>query len=209
MTPFYDYYNIIVKNEQSIEKIENHLIVLPKDERPKDVMINTMGETGRHIDCFHYDGRNQIDGFITPDLKNMVTAYDNFDMRKDLCEKLYETFPIQHFKFNNQGLTSIAVHLFEQLYGHIEKSDYNRHTQTILDDFYPKALQHTFLDDKPPLIVGQDHIELPKYQMLALDITKDFPSVLVDNKHPFPMYSILYIIKLSLLMANSKWGNTI
>ena len=186
----HDYYNIIVKNEQSIEEIENHLIVLPKDERTKDVMINTMGETGRHIDCFHYDGRNQIDGFITPDLKNMVTAYDNFDMRKDLCEKLYETFSIEHFKFTNQGLTSIAVHLFEQLYGHIEKSDYNRHTQTILDDFYPKALQHTFLDDKPPLIVGQDHIDLPKYPMLALDIAKDFPSVLVDNRHPLPIYSI-------------------
>ena len=47
-------------------------------------MKATMGMTGKSIEYMNYDGRNQINGFITHDLKNMVTNFDNYDMRKEV-----------------------------------------------------------------------------------------------------------------------------
>ena len=135
-------------------------------------MTDTMTRTNTFTEYFHYDGRNQIDGFITPDLKNMVTVNNDYDLRKKIFDQLYEKFPVDAFTFNNQGLTSIAVNIFKQLYGYIPKSDHNRQVTTIIDDYYPKALQHTFYIDKDTE-QGQHDI--------TLDIAKDFPAVLLTN----------------------------
>ena len=93
----------------------NYLIVLPDGKKGKDIMVETMQMTNTYIEYFHHDGRNQIDGFITPDLKNMVSVNNDYDLRKNICDQLFEKYPVDSFNFNNQGLTSIAVNLFKQL----------------------------------------------------------------------------------------------
>ena len=120
--------NNVVKQKNDYS---NYLIVLPDGQKGKDIMIETMQMTNTYIVYFHYDGRNQIDGFITPDLKNMVSVNNDYDLRKNICDQLFEKYPIDAFNFNNQGLTSIAVNLFKQLYGHTPKSNYNRYVTTI------------------------------------------------------------------------------
>ena len=77
-----DYYNIInhskkcaiFANSDKTKDYENYLIVLPDGHSGKDMMVETMQRAQTYIEYFHYDGRNQIDGFITPDLKNMVSV---------------------------------------------------------------------------------------------------------------------------------------
>ena len=138
-----------------------------------------MQRTNTYIECFQYDGGNQIDGFIAHDLKNMVTVINYYDLRKNTCDQLFEKYPVDAFQFNNQGLTSIAVNLFKHLYGHIAKSNYNRYETTIFDDYYPKALQRTFYTEN-------EHA----YKITALDIAKDYPSILLTNEHDIPVYSI-------------------
>ena len=73
----------------------------------------------------------------------------------------------------------IAVNLFKQIYGYIPKSDYNRYVTTIMDDYYPKALQHTFYTDPTS-----------EFQLTAFDIAKDYSSVLLTNKHNIPINNI-------------------
>ena len=190
-----DHFNIInnIKHQLSFSKKskeqkkddDNYLIVLPDGHSRKDMMIDTMQKTHTYIEYFHYDGRNQIDGFITPDLKNMVTVNNDYELRKNICDQLFEKYPVDAFKFNNQGLTLIAVNLFKQLYGHISKSNYNRYVTTIIDDYYPKALQHTFHKEFDPEETTDE-----VYETVALDIAKDYPSVLLTNKHDIPLYSI-------------------
>ena len=138
-----------------------------------------MQKTNTYIEYFYYDGGNQIDGFISPDLKNMVTVNNDYDLRKNICDQLFEKHPVDAFQFNNQGLTSIAVNLFKQLYEHTPKSNYNRYVTTIIDDYYPKALQHTFYTE------DEDTCNIT-----ALDIAKDYPSVLLTNEHDIPVYNI-------------------
>ena len=82
-------------------------------------MIDIMQRTNTYIEYFQYDGGNQINGFITHDLKNMVTVNYDYDLKKNICDQLFEKYPVDAFQFNNQGLTSIAVNLFKQLYGQI------------------------------------------------------------------------------------------
>ena len=190
-----DYYNIInqpkynpdssllFKNIDVKQKKDysNYLIVLPDGCKGRDIMIDTMQRTNTYIEYFYCDRGNQIDGFITHDLKNMVTVNNVYDLRKNLCDQLFEKYPIDAFKFNNQGLKQIAVNLFKQLYGHIPKSNYNRYVTSIIDDYYPKALQHTFYTE--------DKIEV-LYNITALDIAKDYPSVLLTNEHDIPLYNI-------------------
>ena len=145
------------------------------------MMIDAMQRTDTYIEYFQYDGRNQIDRFITPDPKNMVTVNNDYDLTKNMCNQLFEKCPVDAFKFNNQGLTSIAVNLFKQLYGHIPKSNYNRNVTKIIDNYYPKSLQHTFYtEDKKEVI----------YYIIALDIAKDYPSVLLTNEHNILLYKI-------------------
>ena len=50
-------------------------------------MMDAMGMSETYIEYFHYSGRNQIDGSITSDLKNMVTEND-YDLRKNICDQL-------------------------------------------------------------------------------------------------------------------------
>ena len=188
-----DYYNIINQSENNQDRsllfrnvdikqkkgYNNYLIVLPDRFNGKDIMIDTMQRTNTYIKYFHYDGGNQIDGFTTHDLKNMVAVNNDYDLRKSICDQLFEKYPVDAFQFNNQGLTSIAVNLFKQLYGHIPKSNYNRYVTTIINDYYPKVLQHTFYTD-----------DEDTYNIIALDIAKDYASVLLTNEHDIPLYNI-------------------
>ena len=129
-----DYYKVINNNNYSKvftnkasdrdKNYENYLIVLPDGHKGKDMMIETMQRTQTYIEYFHYDGTNQIDGFITPDLKNMVAVNNDYELRENICYQLFEKYPVDAFHFNNQGLTSIAVNLFKQLYGHIPMSSF-------------------------------------------------------------------------------------
>ena len=85
--------------------------------------------------------------------------------------------------YKDTVLTSIAVNLFKQLYGQIKNSNYNKHTISIRDDYYPKALQHTFHKE-----FNKDD---PKGEELAaVDIAKDYPSVLLTNEYDIPLYNI-------------------
>ena len=125
-----DYYNIInqpndnpdrsllfSKNISKQKKdYSNYVIVLPDRCKGRDKMIDTMHRTNTYIEYFHYDGGNQIDRFITHDLKNMVTVNNDYNLRKNICDQLFEKYPVDAFQFNNQGLTSIAVNPFKHLY---------------------------------------------------------------------------------------------
>ena len=112
----------------------------------------------------------------------MVSVNNDYELRKNICDQLIEKYPADAFKFNNQGLTSIAVNLFKQLYGHLKSSNYNKHVISIIDDYYPKALQHTFHKE-----FNKDDEEV---ELTALDIAKDYPSVLLTNERDIPLYNI-------------------
>ena len=66
--------------------------------------------------------------------------------------------------------------------GYLPESQYDTKTREVLDDFYPQALQWCSTEPAPDNLV-------------SLDISKCYPSILIDNKSPIPLYTIHDIIK--------------
>ena len=66
--------------------------------------------------------------------------------------------------------------------GYLPESQYDTKTWEVLDDFYPRALQWCSTDPAPDNLV-------------SLDISKCYPSILIDNESPIPLYTIHDIIK--------------
>ena len=68
--------------------------------------------------------------------------------------------------------------------GYWPESQYNyTKTQEILDEFHPTALQWCSTDPRPETLT-------------SLDISKCYLSILMDNKHPIPLYTLHDVIKL-------------
>ena len=66
--------------------------------------------------------------------------------------------------------------------GYLPECQYDTKTREVLDDFYPRTLQWCSTDPRPE-------------NLTSLDISKCYPSILIDNKHPIPLYTIHDVIE--------------
>ena len=95
------------------------------------------------------------------------------------------------FTWCNQSYTSLASSLFKHKRGYLPESQYDTKTWEVLDDFYPRALQWCSTEPAPENLV-------------SLDISKCYPSILIDNKSPITIYTIHGIIKPFNAIFDSK-----
>ena len=113
---------------------------------------------------------------------NMYVLNNEYETRKSICERLYKIYKSYDFIWCNQSYTSLASSLFKHMTGYLPESQYDTKTREVLDDFYPPALQWCSTDPAPDNLV-------------SLDISKCYPSILIDNESPIPLYTIHDIIK--------------
>ena len=161
--------------------IENHVIVLPPDMKIEPVIETYMIRTNYFVEYLHYDNNGRLDGFM--DHKNNMYVLNNeYENRKSICERLYKIYKSYDFIWCNQSYTYLASSLFKHMRGYLLESQYDTKTREVLDDFYPRALQWCSTDPVPDNLV-------------SLDISKCYPSILIDNELPIPLYTIHDIIK--------------
>ena len=129
----------------------------------------------------HWNNRSILDGFID-EKNNMYQLNDEYDMRKSICEKLFDTYKMEDFKWSNQSYTSIAYSLFKQMDGYLPESTYNVNIRKMLDDIYPHALQWCTTGD-----IDEDAINIVVF--------KSYPNILLNNTQPIPVYSIHDVIE--------------
>ena len=178
---------IIVKQEDSetdkptLSTIENHVIVLPPDTKIEPIIEEYMIRTNYFVEYLHYDNNGRVDGFM--DHKNNMYVLNNeYETRKTICERLYRIYKSYDFIWCNQSYTSLASSSFKRMRGYLPESQYDTKTREVLDDFYPRALQWCSTDPAPDNLV-------------SLDISKCYPSILIDNDQPIPLYTIHDITK--------------
>ena len=160
---------------------DNHIIVLPESAKINDAIEIYSTNNKFYIEYLHWSNNGILDGFIDHN-KNMYLLNEEYDLRKAICDKLFETYKTFDFKWTNQSYTSLAMNLFKQLTGYIQQSSYNVNTRQMLDDYYPRALQWCTTDYIPEDIV-------------SIDISKCYPSILLNNQDPIPVYSIHDVIE--------------
>ena len=161
---------------------ENHVVISPEGIKMKDAIYSYTQRESFYLEYMHWNNYNGVlDGFIDH-RSNMWLLNEEYDMRKTVCDKLFNTFKTHDFKWTNQSYTSIATSLFSQLNGYIPESSYNVNTRQMLDEFYPRALQWCTTDDIPDDVVN-------------IDISKSYPNILLNNTQPIPLYSIHHVIE--------------
>ena len=174
--------DIVAKRDKpTLSTIENHVIVLPSDTKIESVIKEYMMRTKYFVEYLHYDNNGRLEGF--GDHKNNMYILNNeYENRKSICERLYKIYKSYDFIWCNQSYTSLASSLFKHMRGYLPESQYDTKTREVLDDFYPRALQWCSTDSAPDNLV-------------SLDISKCYPSILIDNESPIPLYTIHDIIK--------------
>lgn len=164
----------------SLDK-ENYIVVLPENTKMKEAIDLYSRKENFYVEYLHWNNNGILDGFIDYK-KNMYLLNEEYNTRKTICDKLFNTFKTHDFKWTNQSYTSISTSLFKQLNGYIPESSYNVNTRQMLDEYYPRALQWCTTDDIPEDVV-------------SVDIAKCYPSILLNNKHEIPIYSIHDVIE--------------
>jgi len=165
----------IIKNNTHNESV----VILPDGVNLKTVLIDSILKTSILPEYFHYNSKNMLDGFLSQGLHTMFVANNEYNERKNICEQIYKIYPNDLFKFKNQGFTTIATQLFNCMFGYIPVSEYNEKVLQMIDSCSPTAMQDSFL---------VEDLEAHAYE--TYDIAKAYPSILINNKYDFPIYSI-------------------
>ena len=120
-----DVFDIIKNNTK-----EDTVCILPKKCDLKTVLIDSIFNTRVLPEYFHYNSKNMLDGFLSQGLHTMFVADNDYHERKTICEQIYKIYPNDMFKFKNQGFTTIATQLFNNMFGFIPVSEYNEKVGT-------------------------------------------------------------------------------
>ena len=163
-----------------IEK-ENYIVVIPDGVNIRDAINAYSMSTDLYVEYLHWNNSGVLDGFIDHN-KNMYLMNEEYDIRKNICKKLFKIYKTHDFRWTNQSFTSIAMSLFSQQCGYIPESSYNVHAREILDEYYPRALQWCTMENVPKDVV-------------SIDISKCYPSVLLNNSMEIPIYTIHDVVE--------------
>lgn len=75
----------------------------------------------------------------------------------------------------NQSYTALAMALFKKMCGYLPESQYNIKTRQIVDDNYPRVIQWCSTEEQP-------------IDLVNIDISKCYPSILLNNNTQIPIY---------------------
>ena len=105
---------IIVKQEDSkshkptLSTIENHVIILSEDMKIEYVIKQYVIRNNYFVEYLHYDNNGRLDGFM--DHKhNMYILNNDYDIRKEICRKLFKMYRTHDFLWCNQSYTTLAL----------------------------------------------------------------------------------------------------
>ena len=169
----------------SIEEVathgrENSVIILPKDAKMQEAAKIYVDKSNYYIEYLHWNNNGILDGFMD-DKNNMYLLNDNYDNRETVCRSMFEKYQTDDFVWSNQSFAKMATSMFHQISGKLQESTYNVHTQRILDDYSPRALQWCSTGKIPE-------------NLFNFDICKCYPSVLLNNEYRIPVYDIHDVI---------------
>lgn len=169
------------ENKLTLADIENHVILLPPETKMEPVIGAYIARSNYFVEYLHFDNSGRLDEFM--DHKNNMYVLNNeYDIKKSICEKLYSKYKSYDFIWSNQSYTTLASSSFKRLRGYLPESQYDTKTREVLDDFYLRALRWSSTGPKPDNLV-------------SVDISKCYPSILIDSQHQIPLYTIHDVIE--------------
>ena len=93
---------------------ENHIVVLPEEVKMKDAIDTYSKNENFYVEHLHWNNNSILDRFIDHK-RNMFLLNEEYNTRKTICDKIYDTYKTYDFEWTNQSYTAIATSLFKQL----------------------------------------------------------------------------------------------
>ena len=85
---------------------QNNIIVCPEDLDVRTAISRYMQSSGYYVEYTHFNNNGKLDEFL--DHKNNIYVENNeYDIRKQICDKLYDTYPVHDFMWANQSYTAL------------------------------------------------------------------------------------------------------
>ena len=156
---------VVVKDSNDLTNIANDLM----NSSGYMVEASLFSANGKMIACKH------------PDKDIMLIAGDDFDERKEVCDKIYARTGAADAKFRNESWGVIYQKAYELEYGTWKSSDYSVDLKRIFRDYSVSPYRACF-----------DKTEGEYY---SADIKRDYPSILMENTYRFPVYGVFDCIK--------------
>ena len=103
---------------------ENNIVILPEGIKMNAAIDADVNSSGLYVEYMHWNNNGILDGFIDH-RENMYLLNDEYDTRKVICDKLFDTYKTHDFKWTNQSYTSMATSLFKQMSGYLPESSYH------------------------------------------------------------------------------------
>lgn len=160
-------------------KTGNKIYVSPEEMKLEEVTDNYVIKTNYFVEYLSWN-KGVLNAFLYHN-KNTFVLNDEYETRKEIRDKLFRKYYTDDFIWSNQSYTSLASCLFKQMCGCLSESQYNDQTREILDANYPRALQWCSTGKQPKNLTNAD-------------INKCYPSILLNNEHQIPVYTIHDII---------------
>lgn len=89
------------------DKIENHIIVCPPEMQVKTAVCQSMEKSNYYVEYLHFNNNSKLDGFLDHK-NNMYVENDEYETRKQICDKLNKIYNIHDFQWANQSYTALA-----------------------------------------------------------------------------------------------------
>ena len=140
-----------------------------------------MNSSGYMVEASLFSANGKMIACKHPDKDIMLIAGDDFDERKEVCDKIYARTGAADAKFRNESWGVIYQKAYELEYGTWKSSDYSVDLKRIFRDYSVSPYRACF-----------DKTEGEYY---SADIKRDYPSILMENTYRFPMYGMFDCIK--------------
>jgi hypothetical protein len=122
---------------------------------------------------------SQISSFIHPVSGKVIENGQYYDQRLEMCNKLYEQFQCENFKFKNQTFSQMAIKYSEIKFGKLyKKSSYTDEHLRLLDEFYTTPLMRTLVRDHQ----YNDHCK-------AFDINMCYTNAVLNMIDDYPVFT--------------------
>lgn len=146
-------------------------------------LMNTMIDITAKTSSLIYNMRikeSEIYDFTHPITGQIVVRSKDFLERKEVCEKLYEMYPCNEFRFRkNQSWGAICNALASILIGNIPKTEDNHIDTSVLDGYSCFAINQNF------------DLKSKTRDTFSIDHNMCYVTVLRENQDPFPLFTCM------------------
>ena len=168
----------VVEPEKALTSNAEHVIVDFPDDKANDLTElcgSWMKQNNTNVELWSYHN-HMLTGFENPITNQIYSAGAGYHDRKMVCDTEYSKSNLADFKFINQGWTQIARAMYESKFGFIPSSTYSPIMKYIFQNHATRAIRTC--EDK----------NIPIEEITSIDIHKQFSSIYINNKHPFPIH---------------------